>query len=310
MPFILDSGSDSDNKNAGTPAMQSPVGAAPPPPLRNIPHQTLETSPTTSLLFSRNNQLKVPEQRHSVPNIGNRISNPGGIARQSLPVDFRSSRPVMVMPPNSQPSFSALGRYQSSRDNVVDVKLNLADQRTSPSTRVIISAPVCTSTPKPKRLLFPDAEEARHADVGGRHQIAVQSEPELRRDNRDGQGSLAVPQGAIINTSKVETNLASTASAWVAPTEDSAVQSLPEHKQPRAPSQLLQRNMSNEMTSSQSSVSVDSSLSESEQRDKFDPSMFWIIVHHKLLILWYFPLRWTDYEELANSCKRRYVTVS
>lgn len=267
-----ESESDSDNGNA-TPALQSPIGVAPPPPLRNIPHQTTDSSPTTSLLFSNQQyQLTVPHQRHSIPNLSARVSamhNPGGMSRKSLPNDSLSTtnRPIMVVIPKPPPRISTLSAQQTSRksiDNGDLAMVTLPDRRVivdSDATRVIVSAPISTSTPKAKRALFPDAKGAKAA---AKHRKTIKSEPELRKVKEEHS------QDSVSKNEERASEVGLGEASPLAAGETVAIQSASEYRElPK-----LQRSSSNDLSSSESSSNVSSSLSESDQserRDRFDP---------------------------------------
>lgn len=264
-----ESESDTDDGNA-TPALQSPIGVAPPPPLRNIPHQTADASPTTSLLFSQQqHQLTVPLQRHSIPKL---FSSPQAMSRQSLPFNTMNAinRPVMVVPKPPPPRISTLSAQQlsgegASTDSNDLAMVTLPDRRViahsdATCTRVIVSAPVSTSTPKAKRALFPE-EDARGA---GKHRITIQSEPELRK--KDSQESVYKNEENAV----VEVGLEEACSLSAG--ETIAIQSAPDHRA------LLQRDGSNGLSSSQSSdVGSSSDSDQSERRDRFDPGTFRIL---------------------------------
>lgn len=273
------------------------MGVAPPPPLRNIPHQTPDNSPVASLLFNQQKRqsLTVPTQRHSVPKLTTAISvlpTQARVNRQSLPDGFRASHPVMMVSPrvtSALPTQQRSGMTVDNEDLATTVTLpNHGVIAECETTRVIVSAPVSTSTPKlkfdatrvassapvstAKRPLFQDAHGKRTVK---HHQAAIHSEPELRKIDEGGEKTQeSAPSNNHDNTVLSAELDHSEAGPSTAGEDIIAMHTYSDLKRKplRAPSKLLQRNMSHELSSSQSSdvdtVSLDSD--QSELRDRFD----------------------------------------
>lgn len=275
--YILESESSEDGK--ATSALQSPVGVAPPPPLRNIPHQTpeaSEASPTVLNFSQHHNQLAVPKQRNSVPKLA--ADQPGGMTnRHSLPIDLLSSNNPVMVRPIASPMFTSLPRSRVSLDNSELVTVTLPDQRIISNyntARVVVSAPVSTSTPRAKRTLF---QEAADTNLVVSHRASIPSETELRKVEGQGAESKNTDEIAVSSSEVGHGETGSSTAGVVIRT----LQSAPEQRKPlRVPSKVLQRNLSHDLSSSQSSgaggdeESVSSDSDESEKRDKFDASKF------------------------------------
>lgn len=253
-----ESESDSDKVYSG-PA--TPAGLAPPPPLRNIPHQTPDASPTTSQLFSQpgawpiipqqpmlrpatinqpKKHIKLPTKISVVPNASELNQTPfaDGFHTPMSESPTGSNRVSSELSTPSQP----LGVTHNSNTQGQLLESNL---RTTP--------PVHTSTPKTNRLLFSDRADGK-SDEGGKNILNISTQKNTSREDVEKSMQRLVPpqpQSAF-----------------------SEVKSVSKRKPPRAPSRHLQQNLSRQSTSeSTDDDTLSDDSDKSEGRDDFDPGM-------------------------------------
>ena len=278
----VDTDSESESETPATPA--TPAGVPLPPPLRNIPHQTPDGSPTTSQLFSYGGMrpgninhlpspststphsltttvLKLPTRISVLPSPSrpNQMPFPGrppsGMMPQStlvMPTSSSSSRKLTPSPPVK----SNANALMKPPGTTVDPR---ALKSGPPHAAAANFEPFITSTPKAKRSLFDDGDETGKLQPlpGGSETRGESTEIAIKEDSRE----------MVHISSATDQNM----SAMV-------VQLAPKKKTPRIPSLHFQSAMSQQSSSDDSyseSESISSSESdqsmEAEERDRFDP---------------------------------------
>ena len=292
--FLLFTVSESNSEKSTVP--QTPVGMAPPPPLRNIPHQTPDTSPTASLLLG---QVGNKQQLFSLAAVGGHgargMEQPGRVVKLPTKISVlpnssasaaHSSRRQSYPNPASgavgmvgqTPSSNSLpGREDAKRGGAHDSGSKLG-RTTPPYQRVIpsggtVSPPLSTSTPKSKRALFPRQEPPPIAPTGKLEDSFSDSNDssELKDDDDDDDeeeeeeeeikplgGNTATAKGGLFES--IPTRVAHSAPHVRNP--------------PRLPMRKLMTQDLSASSYSESSLSTtdsDNNLLENERRDKFDP---------------------------------------